>query len=575
MATKNEDKKFAVYTRKSRFTGKGESISHQKKQCIDKIMSSNNNIDMDNIVFFEDEGFSGKNVKRPGFQKMKAMIENDEITAVYVYSLDRLSRSISDFSSFYKLLKKHDVNFVTVNVTFETGSIGGEAMLNMLAVFSEFERNLIAERIRDNMHELAKSGRWLGGTAPTGFKSKEIVGSYAQNGKERKAFMLEPIEDEVAIVQTIYDKYVEFSSQSKLITYLMNEGYKTKNDVFFTRLAIKAILTNPVYTVADESTYEYFSSLGANICAAKEEFNGRYGIMAYNKTEQIDGKAHKKNDYSEWIIAVGKHAPIISSEQWLKAQEILNYRGKQTKRYPRTEVALLSGLLFCGKCGKHMRPKLGAVKKNGNRQFVYRCTLKDDSKKQLCDARNINGYEIDSMVLQEIFNLVEKFKTKTADVSALRKTIDKPDFDFDAEIKRLTKKVSEINTTIRNATNQLTACDINNEDDLLFINLYKTQIKNSNAEKIKHEDRIKNLQVEKAKQDHHLSDLNSLIDSLISFTDDYPNMTYDERLKTIRSIVDFVIFHEDSDSVEVIFKGSGKTREEYLESINPTGMYCK
>ena len=193
---KNEiKKKIAVYTRKSRFTGKGESISHQKEQCLKKIFETQENITEDDIVFFEDEGFSGKNTKRPDFIKMRKMIEDGEIAAVYVYSLDRLSRSISDFSTFYKFLKENSVDFITTNVTFDS-SIGGEAMLNMLSVFSEFERKLIAERIRDNMHELAKSGRWLGGTAPTGFISKEIVGSHTVDGKVRKAFMLEPARDQ-------------------------------------------------------------------------------------------------------------------------------------------------------------------------------------------------------------------------------------------------------------------------------------------------------------------------------------------------------------------------------------------
>ena len=568
-------KKYAVYTRKSRFTGKGESIDHQKSQCLKKIYDTQSDVTEDDIVFFEDEGFSGKNTKRPGFLKMRKMIEDGEISAVYVYSLDRLSRSISDFSAFYKFLKEKHVNFITANVAFDTSSIGGEAMLNMLAIFSEFERNIIAERIRDNMHELAKSGRWLGGIAPTGYMSKEIDGSYSVDGRVRKAFMLVPVEDEITTIKVIFDKYTELASQSKLITYLMNEGYKTKNDIYFSRLAIKAILTNPVYVAADEKMYEYFSSLGANICAPKEEFNGKFGIMAYNKTLQADGKANKKREYSEWIIAVGKHEPVISSEQWLKVQEILEYRGKITKRYPRTEIALLSGLLYCGKCGSHMRPKLGSIRNDGSKQLSYRCVLKDDSRKQLCDICNINGYEIDNLVLQKIFERSEKFKTNTADISALRKAIEKPDIDYDAEIRKCEKKIADKNKQIKNATLQLPLYDISDQIEAAMAENLKIQIKDLITEKTALETKLKNLQTEKDKLHQHYSDLDSFADSLSSFTEDYPNMSYDDRLKAIRSIVDFVIYHEDTDSVEVVFKGSDISKDEYLSSIKPTGVDSK
>ncbi|MBR5827072.1 MAG: recombinase family protein, partial [Clostridia bacterium] len=445
----------------------------------------------------------------------------------------------------------------------------------MLSVFSEFERKLIAERIRDNMHELAKSGRWLGGTAPTGFISKEIVGSHTVDGKVRKAFMLEPVEDEIATVKVIFDKYIELASQSKLITFLMNEGYITKNNVYYSRLAVKAILTNPVYVAADENMYEYFSSLGANVCAPKEDFNGKFGIMAYNKTLQTDGKANKKRDYSDWIIAIGKHKPIITSEDWLKAQKLIEYRGKTTKRYPRTEIALLSGLLYCGNCGSHMRPKLGSVRNDGSKQLAYRCVIKEDSRKQLCNIRNIDGYEVDNIVLQQIFDLSEKLKTNTVDISTLRKTIEKPDIDYDAEIKKCERKIVEKDKRIKNATIQLTSYDINDPIEAAMTENLKIEIKELITDKTALETKLKNLQSEKEKVYKHYSDLDGFADSLASFTEDYPNMSYDDRLKAIRSIVDFVIYHEDTDSVEVIFKGSDISKNEYLLNIKPTGMHSK
>lgn len=567
-----EKKKFAVYTRKSRFTGKGESIDHQKNQCLNKILEVHSDISENDIIYFEDEGFSGKNIKRPGFQKMKKMIENGEIAAVYVYSLDRLSRSISDFSTFYKLLKDHNISFVTVNVSFDTGTVSGETMLNMLTVFSEFERNIIAERIRDNMHELAKSGRWLGGTAPTGYVSCETEGSYALDGRVRKAFKLKKAEDELSTIRIIFDKYIEFASQNKLITYLMNEGYKTKNDIYFSRQAIKSILTNPVYAAADENMYDYFSCLGANICSRKDEFNGKYGIMAYNKTLQTDGKSNKKKSYSEWIVAVGKHEPIISSDQWLKVQKILRYRGKSCKSYPRTETALLSGLLYCGKCGKHMRPKVGAARKDGSKQFSYRCVLKQDSKKQLCTARNIDGNGIDSLISEKISELQKAFKIHASDIAVFKKRTDKSDIDLDAEIKKSEKGIAEKNKKIRNAAKQAAAYDISNPEDSAMIDIFKEQIKELIDDKAVLEARIRKLQAEKERSRDQLFCLEDFAESLILPCRD---MSYGEKLKVIRSVVDFIVFYEDTNSADIIFKGCGITKEEYFSYLKPTGMDSK
>ena len=167
--------RIAVYTRKSKFTGKGESIENQKKECdryidiaIKPTLPEDEEISID---YYQDEGFSGKNFDRPQFQ---TMMNNERIKPydyIVVYKLDRISRNVGDFATLVKELDTLGTSFVTTKENFDTSTPMGMAMLNVTAVFAQLERDTIAERIRDNMHHLAKKGRWTGGATPLGYRS--------------------------------------------------------------------------------------------------------------------------------------------------------------------------------------------------------------------------------------------------------------------------------------------------------------------------------------------------------------------------------------------------------------------
>ncbi len=116
---------------------------------------------------------------------MMTAAKDRKFKAIVVYRLDRISRNISDFSSLIEELGRLGIDFVSIRESFDTSSPMGRAMMYIASVFSQLERETIAERIRDNMHELAKTGRWLGGTTPTGYAS-ESVKSITVDGKTKK-----------------------------------------------------------------------------------------------------------------------------------------------------------------------------------------------------------------------------------------------------------------------------------------------------------------------------------------------------------------------------------------------------
>ncbi len=402
---KNEEK-IAIYSRKSKFTGKGESIGNQIELCKEYVRNMFGEEYVDRCVVFEDEGFSGGNLKRPDFQKMMADVRKRKFKAIVVYRLDRISRNISDFTGLIDELTKLDVSFVSIREQFDTSTPMGRAMMYIISVFSQLERETIAERIRDNMHELAKTGRWLGGNAPTGFKS-EAVSKVTIDGKARKSYKLTPIPEEAEIPKLIFDLYTETDSLTAVEAEMLRRRVKTKQGKNFTRFAIKAILQNPVYMVADEDAYHYFTEREADVCFPKDAFDGHYGIMAYNRTDQEKGRTTILLPVSKWIIAIGQHPGLVPSRQWIKIQESLDRNKSKAYRKPRNNEALLTGLLFCS-CGDRMYPKLSKRKTaDGKPIYTYVCKMKERSKKERCSQRNANGNVLDAAIIEQIKMLTE------------------------------------------------------------------------------------------------------------------------------------------------------------------------
>ena len=396
----------AIYSRKSKFTGKGESIGNQVELCREYVRNFFGEEYVDRCVVFEDEGFSGGNLNRPAFRDMMEGVRKHRFKAIVVYRLDRISRNISDFTSLIDELTKLEVSFVSIREQFDTSTPMGRAMMFIISVFSQLERETIAERIRDNMHELAKTGRWLGGNAPTGFKS-EAVSKVTVDGKTRKSFKLVPIPEEAEIPKLIFDLYTETDSLTAVEAELLRRRIKTKQGKDFTRFAIKAILQNPVYMTADEAAYDYFTQRQADVCFPKEAFDGKRGIMAYNRTDQEKGKTTILLPVSQWIIALGQHPGLVPSSQWIKVQESLERNKSKGYRKPRNNEALLTGLLFCS-CGERMYPKLSKrVTADGKPIYTYVCKMKERSKRQRCNKRNANGNLLDAAIIEQIKALTE------------------------------------------------------------------------------------------------------------------------------------------------------------------------
>lgn len=523
---------FAIYSRKSKFTGKGESIENQIELCRQYIDLHYNKSDIEDVVIYEDEGFSGGNTKRPMFKKLMADSQKKKLNAIICYRLDRVSRNIGDFAKLIEELNELNISFISIKEQFDTDSPIGRAMMYIASVFSQLERETIAERIRDNMHELAKTGRWLGGNTPTGYKSEQIQ-KISIEGKVRKAYKLTVINGEADLVRLIFKKFLEFDSLTMLETYLLQNNIKTKNGNNFTRFTIKNILQNPVYMMADKEAWKYFKELGVEIYADENEFSGKNGVMAYNKTLQKTGKANVIRDIKDWIIAVGKHKGLISGKDWIRVQSILIKNKSKAYRKPKSHEALLSGLLYCDKCTSYMRPKLrNKINSAGERAFSYLCETKEKSHKQNCDIKNLNGNLLDSKVCDQIKNLIEDKNELIKYLKKAERTILNENKTEYYELKDLNSSYVKNEKEIKKLVESLV--DTSDMPANIYI-IDKINDLHRKNQIIKSD--ISELERHNIKTNFNESELTQIKHSLIEFSSVFDLMEKDEKRKTFRKII--------------------------------------
>ncbi len=538
--------KIAIYSRKSRFTGKGESIENQIQLCKDYAGMRFDAKDEDFYVY-EDEGFSGGNTDRPQFQSLMKDVKKRKFDMLICYRLDRISRSVMDFSNTFETLEDNQVAFVSIKEQFDTSTPMGKAMLYISSVFAQLERETAAERIKDNMLQLAKTGRWLGGMTPTGYDSKQI--SYSDpSGKERTMFKLTPLDDELDLVKLIFDKYVEFQSLTKVEQYLVMNHIKTKNDVDFARYSIRSILSNPVYVVADKTLYDYMIENDYDIYSHEAEFNGDHGIMAYNKTKQDRKAASRFRDVSEWIIAVGAHKPIVPSDTWIKVQNLLDKNKSKNYRRSQNNTSLLSGLLFC-QCGNYMRPKMGRVDKDGVQVFYYMCEMKEKSKRTRCDIKNIRGNDLDKLVIDKIKKSSMKSSELQNNIHNDKVTIETAQNAIQDEINMLEAHIKSIKDSIHNVV-----VSVSQTSDRVRSKYLVDQIGDLDDQIHPLNDRLAKLKEIQGENQAEETNFDIMKDILINFNESIDSMDIPTQRSFLKMIVDKLIW--DGENTEMIMFGS-------------------
>lgn len=332
-------RRVAIYARQSVDKKDSISIETQINEC-KKFLN-------DNELFktYEDKGFSGKNTDRPAFQQMLKDVKNGKIYKIIVYKLDRFSRSTVDFYDTYEILKNNDCAFFSVNDQFNTATPTGRAMLGIIVVFAQLERETIQMRITDNYYSrIEKDGRWPGGPAPYGCNVK----------KGSKPPMLEYNQTEISAVKIMYDKYYSDDNISlvRIVRDLEALGYKGRKGKNFRTTLILNVLRNPIYVIADQTLYYYFQSLNCTIINDIEEWNGEHTAhLICNKT----GKKYTADYYKDCVVYLTNIKGFITSKEYIKIQNRLAKNKQMARGNKPSKMEWLAGLVKCGKCGYGIR----------------------------------------------------------------------------------------------------------------------------------------------------------------------------------------------------------------------------
>lgn len=532
--------KIAIYSRKSKTSDKGESIDNQIHMCKEY---ANTHFDAPEFSIFVDEGFSGGTTNRPQFKILIDELKKGLYDVLICYRLDRISRNVSDFASTLDILTQHAIGFVSIKENFDTTTPMGRAMIHISSVFAQLERETIAERVTDNLLELAKLGRWLGGTSPLGYKGKKVA--YQSNGKTKHYSVLEQDLKTAPTVKLIFDKYLELGSISKVETYLMQNGIKTSNQAHFRSNVIRNILINPVYATADASIYEYFHKLKCILPKPKEEFDGSYGLMPYNRNKK--GKGNLQNPPDKWIISLGTHQPIISSLDWIKAQKQLKANSDLAYSNASASPALLSGLIYCKHCGTPMQVSGKGVLVNGTVCYNYRCTTKTKSRGKLCSIANISkGYAIDTLVIKRIRAMLEN---ETDLIKELKKHKQDLTFKIDTVEKekvRIKEELQSNTTTISSLIKKLALFDDSTMEHYIQNEVKALHSKNSVLKK-----QLDELQNSSVNQDYSLANIELILHSLKEFNELIDYATLHQKKTLMHNLIKRIEW--DGENIDIFF----------------------
>ena len=383
---------WAVYARQSVEKKNSISIEGQIELC--------NKVAGQELTVYKDRGYSGKNTQRPDFQRLLKDVQAGRIEKLYVYRLDRFSRSVADFGRLWEVLKAHNVEFVSVNENFDTSTPMGRAMLHIIMVFAQLERETTAERVKDNYYRRASLGSWPGGPAPYGYVTGR---SFDKTGRAVPTLEIDPQTAE--IVMRLFNEYVlEETSLGSIAKMLNSEGIPGPKRETWDNVSLSRLLHCPTYVMADEQVRLHYQAMGANITSPAEDFDGVHGVLLVGKRD----KAQKKyTDVHEHSVSILNSIGFISSELWLKCQNKLLHN-KQVGNNGKGTHTWLSGLLKCASCGYSLKVSRDKYKRYLNCSGKYNL-----SKCTASISADLN--ELETVIAQQIQAMLDECPEETVE----------------------------------------------------------------------------------------------------------------------------------------------------------------
>jgi site-specific DNA recombinase len=347
----------AIYSRTSGEEGLSQDFNslHAQRESCDLYISSQRSEGwlalQDN---YDDGGFSGGNLERPALKRLIKDIESGLIKVVVVYKIDRLSRSLIDFTKLVEIFDRHGVSFVSVTQSFNTTNSMGRLTLNILLSFAQFERENSAERVRDKVAASRRKGIWMGGFPPLGYDI------------EKRRLIVN--QDEADLIRHIFQRFTELGSGTRLVADLNQDGYQTKT----------------------------WTSKSTGTIHEGRKFDKGVLYRLLNNRVYIGEAVHKGKSYP------GEHDAILDKRLWDQVHSILSKDSRQRANFARAETpALLKGIIYCRHCGRAMTTS--HTRKNSGKQYrYYLCMNASKNRYDNCPIRMVSAGEVETLVFNQI-----------------------------------------------------------------------------------------------------------------------------------------------------------------------------
>lgn len=457
-----------IYARQSIEKKDSISIESQVEKCI--ALCTYNNWD---YKVFTDSGYSGKNLDRPGFTTLMGEIKAGKGDMVICYRLDRISRSMADFSNLIVEFEEYNTTFSSVTENFDTSTPLGRAMVNIIMTFAQLERETVVTRVTDNYYSRTKRGYWGGGVAPYGYKLKKVTGD---TGK--KYTILEQNENEAPIVKNMYEWYLEIDGSVRKILDKLNElnipsrGNKQGNAVWTSRV-VSEILWRPLYAPNDIKIYNYFKGLNANFINEIEEFDGSKSVNLFGKKNKNSSKHKRCRSVEDQYFIVSPHESIVDSNTWLKVQMKKEDVKRKPPRQGTGKNSVFTGLMKCGSCGYSV-----STNSDGKGYKNYMCSTKKNRGKSLCDLPTISHNIANKIIFNDLREhlksneIREKINNAKEEIVPADYLLKKNDLEMkilriESEIDNIISSLAEGNTIINKYLNDKVSVLDSNKTELI------------------------------------------------------------------------------------------------------------
>jgi site-specific DNA recombinase len=457
---------------------------------------------------YDDGGYTGGNTERPAFKRLMADVEAGRIDCIVVYKVDRLSRSLLDFTRIMEALDKRGVSFVSVTQQFNTTSSMGRLTLNILLSFAQFEREIISERTRDKIAAARRKGKWSGGRPILGFDVDPQGGRLLVN------------EAEATRVRAIYELYLDRESLIATIAELDARGWTNKQWTNkkgresggspFNKHSLYSMLTNVLYT----------------------------GRLTY-KDEIHDGE----------------QPAIVDDETFRRVRRILKRNGATGGKYVRNQFgAILKGLINCVPCNCAMVPTHATKKDRRYRYYV--CANAQKRGWHNCPSKSIPAGEIEKFVVDQVRGIGSDPTLLAETLGAARAEAKARIKELEAEKSGLMRELGRHNAQMRDLAGSVgsggTATD--RMADLL------DRIRGV-------EQRLAEIREESATLGRDLIDEKEAARAMAAFDPVWETLTLREQGRVLRLLIQRVDYDGDKSTVSVTFHPTGieMLSREYVE----------